>query len=185
MSVSKLLPRLFFIVIVAFMSLSAGPGIAQTAVPMLINFEGELRSPATGEPVPDGAYTMLFRIYDVEFGGTPLWEEVYSTVYDNAVEVRDGIVSVLLGSGEGDPLDGSLFNGADRWLEIRVETETLEPRQTLTSVPYAMVAENTRLLDGQEASAFAPAAHTHSFDVACCPTRRRWRDVRSIPSTWS
>ena len=157
MSVSKLLPRQFFIVIVASISLIAGPGVAQTAVPMLINFEGELRSPATGEPVPDGAYTMLFRIYDMEFGGTPLWEEIYSAVYDNAVEVRRGIVSVLIGSGEGDPLDPSLFNGADRWLEIRVEAETLEPRQRMCSVPYAMVAGNSRLLEGRPASDFAPA----------------------------
>jgi hypothetical protein len=161
MSVPKCLPQQFFIGIVAFISLSAGPGIAQEAVPMLINFEGELRSPATGEPVPDGAYTMLFRIHDVEFGGTPLWEEVYSTVYDNAIEVREGIVSVLLGSGEGDPLDPSLFNGADRWLEIRVEAETLEPRQRITSVAYSMVSENSRLLDGREASEFADAAHMH------------------------
>jgi len=34
----------------------AGPGIAQNAVPMLMNYQGELRSPTTGEPVPDGEY---------------------------------------------------------------------------------------------------------------------------------
>jgi len=140
------------------MVLISVPAPGQNAVPMLINYEGELRDPGTGEPVPDGAYTMLFRIYDVEFGGTPLWEEIYSTVYDNAVEVRDGIVSVLIGSGEGDPLDPSLFNGADRWLEIRVEAETLEPRQRITSVAYSM---NSRLLDGREASELADAAHMH------------------------
>jgi hypothetical protein len=167
MNVSKCLPRLIFIVIVASISLIAGQGIAQNAVPMLISSQGELRFPTTGESVLDGDYDMTFLIYDVQFGGTPLWEGAYTSTNGNPIQVRDGTFTVMLGSGTGDPLSASLFNGSDRWLEIVVEGETLEPRQRLTSVPYSIVSENSRLLDGHEASDFASASHLHSgSDIA-------------------
>jgi len=105
---------------------------------------------------------MAFRIYDVQFGGTPLWQSSHSSTDGNPIQVQDGIFKVLLGSGTGDPLSVSLFNGADRWLEIVAEGETLEPRQRLASVPYSIVSENSRLLDGHEASDFASASHIHS-----------------------
>jgi len=129
---------------------------------MLINYEGELRSPTTGDPVPDGTYDMRFRIYDVQTGGTHLWEENHSTTYGNAVEVAGGIFSVLLGSGTGDVLNPSIFSGSDRWLEITVETETMSPRQRITSSAYSIICEDSRLLDGNAASAFAEAGHAHS-----------------------
>ncbi len=149
-------------VILGVVSVIAGPGLGQNAVPMLINYEGELRSPTTGEPIPDGTHNMLFRVYDVEFGGTPLWEGTHSSVNGNPVEVTEGMFDVILGSGTGNTLDRSVFNGADRWLQIQVETETLEPRQRITSVAYSIISENSRLLDGREASDFAEAAHSHS-----------------------
>ena len=135
---------------------------AQSTVPMLINYQGELKSPSTGEPVGDGTYEMLFRIYDVEFGGTPLWVGTHSSLNGNPVELTGGIFHVILGSGTGNSMDNSIFSGPDRWLEIRVGMETLSPRQRITSVAYSVIAENSRLLDGQEASDFAAAAHAHS-----------------------
>jgi len=126
----------------------------QTAVPMLINYQGELRSPTTGEPVPDGSYNMVFRIYDVVSGGVPLWQGTHSEVNSNPVLVRDGMFSVILGSGPGVLMDASIFNGPDRWLEIQVGAETLSPRQRITSAAYSIVAENSRLLGGSEPSDF-------------------------------
>jgi hypothetical protein len=129
---------------------------------MLINYQGEIKSPSTGEPIADGTYEMLFRVYDVEFGGTPLWVGTHSSLNGNPVEVTGGVFHVVLGSGTGNSMDSSIFNGADRWLEIRIGMETLSPRQRITSVAYSMIAENSRLLDGKESSEFAEAAHTHS-----------------------
>lgn len=149
-------------VIVGIVCFIPRSGSGQTAVPMAISYQGELRSPTTGEMMPDGTYDMLFRIYDVEFGGTPLWEEIHSTLYGNPIEVKDGILQVPIGSGEGDPLTPSVFGGADRWLEIRVETETLEPRHKIASVPYSIISENSHLLDGRTTSDFAGAVHNHS-----------------------
>jgi len=147
MSVWKCLPRLFFIVIAASISLISGRGSAQNAVPMLINYQGELRDPATGEPVADGPYDMLFRIHDVESGGSALWEGAHTAANGNAVEVRSGVCSVIIGSGPGNALDPSTFDGADRWLEIQVGTETLSPRQRITSVAFSIVSDTARDAD--------------------------------------
>ena len=153
---------LWFSVLMIVVCVISGSGFGQAAVPMLISYQGELRSPATGGPVRDDTYDMLFWIYDVEFGGTPLWEGTHSSANGNPVEVTDGVFEVVLGSGTGNTLDRSVFNGADRWLQIQVETETLDPRQRITSVAYSIVSENSRLLDGREATDFAEAAHSHS-----------------------
>ncbi|NQT84516.1 hypothetical protein HQ563_15950 [bacterium] len=152
-----------FSVIVGIVFFISGSGLGQNAVPILINYQGELRDPATGMLAADGTYEMLFRIYDVEFGGTPLWEGTHSSLNGNPVEVTNGIFNVVLGSGTGNALSASIFNGSDRWLEIRVGMETLEPRQRMTSVVYSIVSENSRLLGGKEASEFAEAVHTHGF----------------------
>ena len=165
MSASKCLRPLFFIVILASIFLSAKPGTAQNGAPMLINYQGELRSPLTGGPVPDGTYDVQFRIYDMEFGGTPLWEGTYSSLNGNEVEVTNGRFRVLLGSGPGNMLSRCVFGAADRWLEVRVETETLTPRQRVTSVAYSIVSEDSRLFEGRQASQFAEATHTHGGEA--------------------
>ena len=136
--------------------------MAQEGVPLLINYQGELGSPSTGEPVPDGDYDMVFRIYDVPGGGEMLWTGTHSTANGNRVRVVDGIFSVVLGSGTGNALDPSVFEGADRWLEIQVGSETLSPRHRIASGPYAFKSENSRLLDGKEKKDFAPSEHSHS-----------------------
>jgi len=138
--------------------------IPQTAVPMLINYQGDLTSPSTGEPVADGSYNMLFRIYDIESDGAPLWEGTHTNTNGNPVQVTRGILSVILGSGAGNELSSSIFNGADRWLEIQVGAETLSPRQRITSVSYSLISENSRLLAGREAAQFANSTHAHLGD---------------------
>lgn len=158
----KTIGIVFFLSVFLCLVATVTGALAQSFVPMLVNYQGDVRSPETGEPLPDGTWEMLFRIYDVEFGGTPLWVGTHSSLNGNPVEVTGGIFHVILGSGTGNSMDSSVFNGPDRWVEIRIGMETLEPRQRITSVAYSMVAENSRLLDGQEASEFAPAAHAHS-----------------------
>ncbi len=161
MRTSTCLVHLIAITFFTAIGITASP---QNAVPLLINYQGELRSPTTGEPVPDGSYEMLFRIYDAESGGTRLWQGAHSTLNGNPVQVTDGIFHAILGSGEGNVLDTSIFNAADRWLEIRVGLETLTPRQKITSVAYSIAAEDSRLLGGKEVSDFAAASHPHSGD---------------------
>jgi len=149
----KLLLRLWVCVVIPLtLSQAAAP---QSAVPLFINYQGELRSPTTGEPVPDGGYNMVFRIYDAESSGIMLWQGTHTTANGNPVQVNEGIFSVILGSGPGNTIDASVFDGAERWLEIRVGMETLSPRQRITSVAYSLVSENSRLLGGRQGSEFA------------------------------
>jgi hypothetical protein len=64
------------------------------------------------------------------------------------------------------PLAASDFDPVDVYLEIEIYSsstgwEVLSPRQKLTSVPYAMRAENTDTVDGLHAVDFAEAVHEH------------------------
>ena len=61
------------------LALISGSAVGQGAVPTLLNYQGELKDSGTGEAVADGLYDMLFRIYDVESGGTPLWTGKHSS----------------------------------------------------------------------------------------------------------
>ena len=160
MRTPELSPTFFVAFLIVFTL--ASPASSQTAVPMLVNYQGELRSPSTGEPVPDGSYDMVFWIYDAEFAGTAMWKGTHSDLNGNPVQVTGGIFSVILGSEAGNALTSSIFTGADRWLEIQVGAETLSPRQRITSVAYSLVSEDSRLLSGKEASQFANSTHVHS-----------------------
>ena len=133
------------------------PAMSQTAVPMMINYQGLLSDRDTGEPI-EGTCDLVFKIYNHPTDTDPtalLWEETHA-----GVKVADGVFSVILGSASA--LSEAHFSRPDRWLETVVEGETLAPRQRLTSVPYSIVSENSRLLQGNAASAFAEAVHTHS-----------------------
>ncbi|MCU0611876.1 MAG: hypothetical protein MUE60_08825 [Candidatus Eisenbacteria bacterium] len=105
-------------------------------IPQHISYQG-LLTDAAGQPVPDGAYDLTFRIYDAESGGTPLWSEPHT-----AVPVQAGIFDVSL--GEIIPLN--LTFNAPHWMGVtHAANPELSPRIPLTSVPYAY---NARLLNG-------------------------------------
>lgn len=98
------------------------------AVPRLVNFQGVLRAP-DGSPVPDGAVTVTFRIYNASSGGNMLWTET------RPVATSGGLFSLLLGSV--NPIPDSAFKDSDRWLGIQVSPDPeMTPRQRLVSVPY-------------------------------------------------
>jgi hypothetical protein len=89
-----------------------------------ISYQGWLTDPA-GNPL-DGTYTMRFRLYDAETGGTMLWDSG-----DQSVSVDEGLFNVKL------DIDHSDFNGQELWLEIQVGNQKLS-RQELLPVPYAL-----------------------------------------------
>jgi len=123
-----------------------GPS-AQAGAPMLISYQGRLTDPTTGQPEPDGNYSMTFNIYDAETGGTLIWSETQT------VSVSGGLFNVLLGSVTS--LSAPVFDGTDRWLEVEVAGEILTPRQRIVSVGYAIQAQeaaNADTLDGLEGS---------------------------------
>ncbi len=96
-------------VIVLFAFVSSGQ-----AVPNCLNYQGRLVAPSTGQPISDGSHNVTFRIYDNATSGSLLWEDTYS------VPTKNGLFNTLLG-----PIDASVFDGSDRWMEVGVDGEII------------------------------------------------------------
>jgi len=108
----------------------SGVGVASVVSPLL-QYQGRLTDPATGEAVADDVYSMRFGLYDVESGGSPLWEETKN------LSVQGGLFSTVL--GDPIPLDQDLFGGQALWLGIKVgEDAEATPRQQVLPVAYAL-----------------------------------------------
>lgn len=97
------------------------------AVNPKISIQGTLKS-ASGSSVADGAYSVTFKLYTVQTGGTALWEE------DATVEVIGGIYSHYLGSIT--PLNPANF-ATPLFLGVKVGSYELIPRTELAYSPYA------------------------------------------------
>lgn len=109
---------------------------AQNApVPQRMNFQGRLANPS-GNPVPDGNYSIRFSLWTAAAGGTEKWSQTI-----NPVAVKNGTFAVLLNTGTGatDKFAGDLF------LEIKVGNDSpLASRQPLSTVAYAFKADSVR-----------------------------------------
>ena len=129
---------------------------SMAAIPM-INYQGRLLDPVTGQPKPDGSYAMGFRLYTVASSGSALWTE------NKSITANKGHFSTLL--GDTTPLDPTIFNGQDLYLGITVGGDLeATPRQFVAHAAYALFAENAanaNQLEGKASSAFAPSAHSH------------------------
>lgn len=103
--------------------------VAIAAVPTQINLQGILRD-AIGNPVTDGPYSVVFKIYDAPASGTVYWTETKS------VTTTGGLFATLLGSIT--PIPDSAFDGDSRYLGIKVGTDAeMTPRQKLASVAFS------------------------------------------------
>ncbi|MFH1777035.1 MAG: hypothetical protein ABH952_05695 [Candidatus Omnitrophota bacterium] len=81
------------------------------------------------EAVLSGTFTIVFRLYDTDASGIPLWEEVQT-----GVNVEDGVLDVELGSVT--PIE--LAFDQQYWLGVEVDYDgEMTPRFKLTTVPYA------------------------------------------------
>jgi len=105
---------------------------AAAQVPHLLGYQGRLlRSDGTAAT---GTASVTFSVYGSDSGGTPLWFETQT------IGLSEGYYSTLLGQATETP--ETLFDGGDRWLEVKVGTETLSPRQRIGSVSYAVTSRN-------------------------------------------
>ena len=110
------------------------------------SYQGRLTAP--GAPA-SGSYDLKFGLFDAVSGGS----QQGNSLTNFATAVSNRLFKVTLDFG-------NQFTGADRWLEIAVQTNggsgfhTLSPRQQLTPVPYAIYAGNA----GVAASAGSVAA---------------------------
>lgn len=122
------------------------------SVPNTLSYQGTLTD-KSGNPIT-ATKTIDFKLYDVATGGTALWAETQT------VTVSSGRFGVVLGIVT--PFDKSILTG-NTWIGITVQGEAeMTPRQKLTSVAYALVAETvadpTALTPPGIVSAFAGSA---------------------------
>ena len=103
------------------------------SVPGVIDYQGKITDSANNPITSD--VNLVFAIYDVSSGGANLWTETHTSVTP-----VDGLVHVLLGSQTS--FESTLFDGSDRWLGIKVGSDSeMTPRLRIASVPYAIYAE--------------------------------------------
>ncbi|HLM61771.1 MAG TPA: hypothetical protein VK308_13275, partial [Pyrinomonadaceae bacterium] len=111
-----------------------------------------------GSVPASGTYDLQFALFDAPSDGIQQPQPAPITVTSSAVQVTNGVFSVQLNFG------ASAFPGADRYLEIRVKKPaeagytTLNPRQRITSVPYAV-----RSLTAGQAESATTATTAASF----------------------
>lgn len=142
-----------------------GPSAPDAPAPLVLNYQGRLADPLTGAAKPDGAYQMVFALYDVESGGAALWTE------SRDVTVKNGLFSIRLGEITAFPAP-TIFDGRALWLAITVGADPqATPRLPVSFVAYAMyanyaasagIAENAAQLGGQPPASYAAASHTHN-----------------------
>ena len=113
-------------------------GTSAASSTMTIPYQGRLAT-AAGAPFT-GLQSMEFRLYAAPNGATPLWTEYWTG--GNAVNVSDGLFSVLLGSLTVNPSLASVVqSNTQLWLGITIGTDTeMTPRVQLGSAAYSMQA---------------------------------------------
>lgn len=131
MNTKKAVRQVTAISVLALILLCAG---ANGEVPNTISYQGILAT-SDGEIVPDGNYHLTFRLYEIETGGTSLWQEDHYNV-----QVKQGRFHIILGSLNS--LASVSFN-EPYWLGITVEPPSTElPRIELTSSAYSLNARS-------------------------------------------
>ena len=110
---------------------------ARAAVPQTITQQGRLLN-ADGTPVT-AQVTMVFSVYDSTSATTPKWTETQAVAPD-----VNGYFSVQLGAVTAFPTTPPLlWDGTTRYLGVKINSDPeMTPREQITSVPYALVAND-------------------------------------------
>jgi hypothetical protein len=139
-------------VLAALLALAASVAQAQTST---FTYQGRLTD---GGTPANGTYDFQFKLYDTATVGSGTLQGSPNTITNAAVNVTNGVFTVQLNFG------ASGFPGADRFLEINVRLSggpsytTLQPRQQLTSTPYAIRALSAASADTATSATTATTA---------------------------
>ncbi len=102
----------------------------------VLQFQGRLTD--TSQNPITTATDMAFRLYDANTAGSQLWSSGTCSVTPD----QDGIFNTDLGSTCGSEISQDVFTeNSNVWLEVEIATETLTPRQSIKTVPYALNSE--------------------------------------------
>ena len=140
--ICKLLSTIFLSVCIIF-SICVYHSFAD--VPCMINYQGRLIKDNVPVHAPEGI-KMVFTIYDSQGDNNDLWSsgEVY-------VPVHNGLFRYVIGSDGGDLSSIGWAAGQELWLEVKIDEETLSPREQIYAYPYAI---NSHFLEGHTTSHF-------------------------------
>lgn len=164
--------------VIVFLVLSGGvlatlnPAPASAVTSSNLNFQARLLQP-TGALVADGTYNIQFNIYSVSSGGSTLWTESRLNNAGQGVNVKNGYLSVNLGSITAFP--ATIDWDQELWLGMTVRgtgscvfgactpaDAEMSPRFKLTAVPYSFIAARALGV----ASNNTNSASTHSATVS-------------------
>jgi hypothetical protein len=134
--------------VIAVLAVMLASTVALAEIPQVLGYQGRVTD-NSGVPVSDGTYTMRFRIYTAETGGTLLWDS-----NNRSVALAGGIFNVMLGESPQPTL--SLDFDQDYWLSVQFDGEYQNPRKRLGSVGYAYMASG--LVPGTEVSGSVSSA---------------------------
>ncbi len=122
------------------------PVLVEGITAPLLQYQGRLSDPDTGQPVADGSYKMVLKLYKAASGGTALWTEA------KQVPLQDGLFSTVL--GDSSTLDQGLFDGRELWLGIKVGSDPeAKPRQQILPTAYALGLVPGAMVQGKGGSA--------------------------------
>jgi hypothetical protein len=82
-------------------------GTEAITIPRMLSYQGKLTD-TLGQPVPNGDYSVAFKLYTVPSGGAAFWNETQT------VTTKGGLFGVLLGTGTpigAIPDGGALYLG--------------------------------------------------------------------------
>ena len=132
---------LAFLPLLTLILISCGTTIYPT-----FSHQGKLLD-SSGNPVADGNYTVVYRLYHEVTDGTAVYTDT------NTVAITDGYFNSSFGAIDVDP---KIFSERT-WLEVTVNGETLAPRQYMQGAPYA-----SGLVAGSAAIGSQPITYTYS-----------------------
>lgn len=122
-------PIFQFMLIAAILLLGSRIGSLRAQDPHpVLSIQGILKK-SSGEAVPDGVYSLTFKLYKNAETGSPVWTE-----QQDDIEVTSGIYSTVLGNSTmlSIAFDSIYFLG------VTSGSTEMKPRIQLTSAPYAL-----------------------------------------------
>jgi hypothetical protein len=123
--------KTFLKAVALVLAAAAVPALA-VVMPMRIPFQGKLVDPATNNP-KNGAFSMVFKLYDAPTGGNTLFTETQTvTVVNGQFTAQIGTITYL---------NADVLAGTSAYLGITVGADAeMAPRQPLSMSPYAYTA---------------------------------------------
>jgi len=152
-------------------------GDVSADVPPVIAVQGRLTDDG-GTPLPAGAKSFTFRIFDNETNGTKVWP---SGAGEDQNITTDAAGAWSASVGAVDALNDLVFTGTDRWLEIEVDGSVL-PRLRLVTGPYAFRVSTVDGSSGGQISSVLSVPALEVGDLATSGLQEMYRSGSAVPT---